>query len=199
VPRARARRCDLQPACGGPAHWDPGHAARPGGPLLHSRVHGRMRAGRRAASVVAGGRLRVCGRPARFLAGRPARLVLRPARARLACLCRALRARGALRGATHPRVDSPLGSDCGSGLHPRAWNTGDACHPFLRQSQRAPIAAAWAGEHGCTNSGLPCRPRALAIALPRLRSPLFRPESQVRVGLTTTKETRCPSTSCCRA
>ena len=41
--------------------------------------------------------------------------------------------------------------------------------------------------------------RHVAALLPRVRTPLSRPEGPVRVGLTTTKEARCPSTSCCRA
>jgi hypothetical protein len=48
------------------------------------------------------------------------------------------------------------------------------------------------------NCVLPRRPRASAAALPRFRTPVFRPESPVRVGLPTTKEARCPSTSCSR-
>ena len=38
--------------------------------------------------------------------------------------------------------------------------------------------------------------RHVAALLPRLRAPLLRPEGPVRVGLPTTKEARCPSTSC---
>ena len=43
------------------------------------------------------------------------------------------------------------------------------------------------------------RHRHVAALLRRVRTSLCRPEGAVRVGLTTTKEARCPSTSCCRA
>ncbi len=42
-------------------------------------------------------------------------------------------------------------------------------------------------------------PRAVAALLPGLGPSVSRPEGAVRVRLTTTKEARCPSTSCCRA
>ena len=45
----------------------------------------------------------------------------------------------------------------------------------------------------------PGRHRHVTALLRRVRTSLCRPEGAVRVGLTTTKEARCPSTSCCRA
>ena len=55
------------------------------------------------------------------------------------------------------------------------------------------------GAQSITISAASRRRRHVAALLHRVRASLCRPEGPVRVGLTTTKEARCPSTSCCRA
>ena len=143
---------------------------------------------------------RRCGRvpPARGLArGRLRGDLLRRAR-----LVRALRARGAERARRGPepgRGASAQHRARPSRLRARLRDrgrAGDRRHRLdllaLAGDRRIRVA-----EHRRRRG--PRGPRPVAALLPRLGPSLSRPEGPVRVRLTTTKEARCPSTSCCRA
>ncbi len=101
-----------------------------------------------------------------------------------------------LERAGYPGCDPTCRPPGGRGLCARARRAGDARHRLLRQPQRAAAPPARAGGRRSAHGGVSRRPRALAAALPGLGCPVFRPEGPVRVGLPTTKEARCPSTSC---
>ena len=136
--------------------------------------------------------------PARGLArGRLRRDLLRRAR-----LVRALRARGSER--------ARRGQEPGRGALARHRARASRLRARLRHRGRAGdrrhrvdlLALAGdrrirvAGHRRCSGAR---GPRAVAALLPGLGPSLCRPEGPVRVRLTTTKEARCPSTSCCRA
>ncbi len=142
--------------------------------------------------------VRLRGWRRRLSAGWLPRLDLRPARARLARSLRARGSRGAPRRPRSPRRVMACPAPRGRRLPARARVAGDARHRLLRQPQRPAAAPARAGGHDSADGGLSRRPRALAAPLPGRRPALLRPEGEVRVGLPTTKEARCPSTSCSR-
>jgi hypothetical protein len=196
--RARRRSGDLQPARYRPGDGSPGDAARRRCSFLRTRVHEGVCTRIRGASATPVVAVRLRGWCRRLSAGWLPRLVLRPARARMA---RALRARsscGAPRGSRRPRCVMACPAPRGRGLPARARLAGDARHRLLRQSQRPAAAPARSGGYRFAHGGLSRRPRALAAPLPGRRPSLLRPEGEVRVRLPTTKEARCPSTSCSR-
>ncbi len=196
VTRPRVGRGRLQPGRNRPGHGDPGGAPGSRRSVLHAGLHRclshRVRRASGAFSVPGcfrGRRRRV---PAR---GRP-RLDLRPAGARVARVRRARGAGRAPRGRRRPKRATACPPTRGCGLRARARSARHARDRVLRESQRAPAASARPGGQHPPDGVLPGRPRALAAPLPGLGTPVFRPGRPVRVGLPTTKEPRCPSTSC---
>ncbi len=196
--RARRRRRDLQPARYRQGDGSPGDAAHRRRSFLRTRVHGGVCACVRGACAAPGVPVRLRGWRRRLSAGWLPRLDLRPARARLARSLRARGSRGAPRRPRSPRRVMACPAPRGRRLPARARVAGDARHRLLRQPQRPAAAPARAGGHDSADGGLSRRPRALAAPLPGRRPALLRPEGEVRVGLPTTKEARCPSTSCSR-
>ena len=195
---ARRRRGGRQPVRHRRRDRDSGGPARHRRSVLHAGLHRRLRSRVGDASDARGVPARLRCRRHRFPAGRRARLDLHPARARLARFHRARGSRCASRAPRHPRRVATCAPPRGRGLRARARVSGDARDRLLRQPQRAALPPARAGGQHAADSVLPCRPRALPAPLPRLGTPVFRPGSPVRVGLPTTKEARCPSTSCSR-
>jgi len=196
--RARRRRGNLQPARDRARDGGPGDAARRRRSLLRTRVHGGVCARLMGASAAPGVPVRLRGWCRRLSAGWLPRLDLRPACARMARVRRARSSRGAPRGSRSSRRVMACPAPRGRRLPARARLAGDARHRLLRQPQRPAAAPARASGHDSADGGLSRRPRALAAPLPGRRPSLLRPEGEVRVGLPTTKEARCPSTSCSR-
>ena len=192
----RRRRGVFQPARDRAGNRDPGDPASRRRPVLHAGLHRRLRARVRDASVAPGVLDGFRGWRPRLPAGRHARLDLRPARAGLARLHGARRSSRAPRGARHPGGVARRAPPRRRGLRARARLAGDARHRLRHQPQRAALPPARPGGQHTADSVLPCRPRALPAPLPGLGTPVFRPEGPVRVGLPTTKEARCPFTSC---
>ena len=196
VAHARDGRGDLQPGRDRSGNGDPGDAPRSRRSVLHARLYRRVCSRRRRTSYARNvlgclprRRPRV---PARGLAG----LALRPARARVARLHRARGTGRAPRGRRHPERATARPPPRRCGLRARARRAGHARDRVLRESQRSPAASARPGGQHPPDGVLPGRPSALAAPLPGLGTPVFRPGRPVRVGLPTTKEPRCPSTSC---
>ena len=99
-------------------------------------------------------------------------------------------------GLTVPAVlDDDLGPrDALNRARPR--DARDARRRLLPQPLGAALPPARAGGRNPPDGRVPGRPRPLADHLPGLGTAVSRPEGPVRVGRSTTKETRCPSTSC---
>jgi hypothetical protein len=194
--RAGGGRRGFQPACDRPGDGGSGSAARGRRASFHARLHRGLCARRRLPSLGSGVPDLLRGRRHRLPAGWRDRLDLRPTRA---CVARLRRALGSGRAARAPRLAGGLTAkqpSRGRRLRARARRAGNARHPLLHQSQRAAAPSPRAGGHDAADGSLSRGPRALAAPLPRLGASVFRPESPVRVGFPTTKEARCPSTSC---
>jgi hypothetical protein len=134
----------------------------------------------------------------RLRAGAGASVRLRAPGAGLARARGSRRPSGSARGAW-PAGRVPASSGTREGrLHPCARIAGCPRDRRVHQRRRAVLPPARGRRTDARDCRLSREHSRLAAALPRRGTPLFRPECAVRVGLPTTKEARCPSTSCCR-
>ena len=167
--------------------------------VLHPCIHRRMSHRAGTSADVAGVPDRVRRWCCHLHSGWPASTPVRVARSRMAGFRRTCRPCCSRRRPGCPRRAQAGQSSLGCGLHPCAGSTRDSCARLRHQPFCPARPLVRAGRRGDSYRCISRRSRPLSDDLPRLGTPLSRPEGPVRVASTTTEETRCPFTSCCRA